>query len=111
DNLRNSPFADAPIVPTSIITGRGLDDLRSALRKVLATTPPPRSIGKPRLPVDRVFTLRGIGTVVTGTLTGGTLRSGQSVAIQPSGKVARIRNIQSHNRDVDVAVPGARTAL
>ncbi len=111
DKLRNSPFADAPIVPTSIITGRGFDGLKFALAQVLAGTPPPRNIGKPRLPVDRVFTLRGIGTVVTGTLTGGTLQCGQSVAIQPSGKVARIRNIQSHNRDVDLGVPGTRTAL
>jgi selenocysteine-specific elongation factor len=111
DKLRNSPFSDAPIVPTSIVTGRGLNDLKSALRQVLVGTPSPRNIGKPRLPVDRVFTLRGIGTVVTGTLTGGTLRCGQSVAVQPSGKVARIRNIQSHNRDVDLGVPGTRTAL
>ena len=111
DKLRDTPFADAPIVPTSVVTGRGLDHLKAALAQVLAGTPSPRDIGKPRLPVDRVFTLRGIGTVVTGTLTGGTLRRGQSVAIQPSGKVARIRNIQSHNRDVELGVPGTRTAL
>jgi selenocysteine-specific elongation factor len=111
DKLRNSLFSGAPIVPTSIITGRGLGDLKSALAEVLAGTPPSRNIGKPRLPVDRVFTLRGIGTVVTGTLTGGTVRCGQSVAIQPSGKIARIRNIQSHNRDVDLGIPGTRTAL
>ena len=111
EKLRNSPFADAPIVPTSVVSGRGLDDLKAVLRHVLAATPSSRDIGKPRLPVDRVFTLRGIGTVVTGTLTGGTLRCGQSVAIQPSSKVARIRNIQSHNRDVELGVPGTRTAL
>ena len=111
DKLRDTPFADAPIVPTSVVTGRGLQDLKAAFKHVLAGTPSPRDIGKPRLPVDRVFTLRGIGTVVTGTLTGGTLRRGQSVAIQPSGNVARIRNIQSHNRDVQLSVPGTRTAL
>jgi selenocysteine-specific elongation factor len=111
DKLRSTPFADAPIVPTSVFSGRGLDDLRAALTRVLAGTPSPRDIGKPRLPVDRVFTLRGIGTVVTGTLTGGALRRGQNVAIQPSGKVTRVRNIQSHNRDVALAVPGTRTAL
>jgi selenocysteine-specific elongation factor len=109
--LRDTPFADAPIVPTSVVTGRGLGDLKAALAQVLAGAPPSRDIGKPRLPVDRVFTLRGIGTVVTGTLTGGALRCGQSVAIQPSGRVARIRNIQSHNRDVQLGVPGTRTAL
>ena len=61
--------------------------------------------------MDRVFTLQGIGTVVTGTLTGGTLRRGQNVVIQPSGKTARIRNMQSHNRDVEASGPGTRTAL
>src|SRR6266403_1395559 len=111
DKLRDTPFADAPIVPTSVVTGRGLQDLKAAFEHVLTGTPSPRDIGKPRLPVDRVFTLRGIGTVVTGTLTGGTLRRGQSVAIQPSGNIARIRNIQSHNRDVQLSVPGTRTAL
>jgi selenocysteine-specific elongation factor len=111
EKLRDTPFADAPIVPTSVITERGLDHLKAALAQVLAGKSSPRNFGKPRLPVDRVFTLRGIGTVVTGTLTGGTLRRGQSVAIQPSGKVARIRNIQSHNRDVEFGVPGTRTAL
>jgi selenocysteine-specific elongation factor len=111
DKLRDTPFADAPIVPTSVVTGRGLDHLKAALARALAGTPSPLDIGKPRLPVDRVFTLRGIGTVVTGTLTGGVLRRGQSVAIQPSGKVARIRNIQSHNHDVELGVPGTRTAL
>jgi selenocysteine-specific elongation factor len=111
NKLRDSPFAGAPVVPTSVVTGRGLDHLKVALAQVLAKTPSARDIGKPRLPVDRVFTLRGIGTVVTGTLTGGTLRRGQTVAIQPSGKVARIRNIQSYSHDVELGVPGTRTAL
>ena len=83
EKLRNTPFADAPIIPTSVVSGRGLDDLKAALASVLADTPPPADIGKPRLPVDRVFKLQGIGTIVTGTLTGGTLRRGQSVVIQP----------------------------
>jgi selenocysteine-specific elongation factor len=111
DKLRNTPFVDAPIVPTSIVTGRGLEHLKAALVQVLAVTRSSRDIGKPRLPVDRVFTLRGIGTVVTGTLTGSTLRVGQSVTIQPSGKVVRVRNIQSHNRNVELGGPGTRTAL
>ena len=111
DRLRGTPFADAPIVPTSVVTGHGIDDLKAALTRVLTGVPSSRDVGKPRLPVDRVFTLRGIGTVVTGTLTGGAFRCGQSIAIQPSGKVARIRNIQSHNRDVEIGVPGTRTAL
>jgi len=109
--LQGTPFADAPIVPTSVVTKRGLDDLKLALTKTLSATPPPRDIGKPRLPVDRVFVLRGIGTVVTGTLTGGVLKRGQSVVVQPSGLKARVRSIQSHNRDVEASIPGTRTAL
>jgi selenocysteine-specific elongation factor len=111
ERLRNSPFVNAPIVATSVVTGRGLSELRAALSRELAATPPPRDIGKPRLPVDRVFTLPGIGTVVTGTLFGGTLRRGQSVLLQPSGKTTRIRRIQSHGHDVDTSGPGTRTAL
>ena len=111
EKLANSPFAEAPIVPTSVLNARGLDELKATLVRVLSDTPPPRDIGKPRLPVDRVFTLRGIGTVVTGTLTGGTLHRGQPVIVQPSGKTTRIRAVQNHNRDVDVSGPGTRTAL
>jgi selenocysteine-specific elongation factor len=111
ERLRGTPFADAPIVPTSVVSGRGLDDLKAALARVLADASPQADIGKPRLPVDRVFKLQGIGTVVTGTLGGGALRRGQNVAIQPSGKSARVRNIQSHGRDVESIVPGSRTAL
>ena len=109
--LANSPFAAAPIVPTSVVTGRGLDELKSALAGVLAETPPPRDLGKPRLPVDRVFTLKGIGTVVTGTLSGGTLQRGQTVALQPAGQTTRVRSLQSHNADVESSGPGTRTAV
>jgi selenocysteine-specific elongation factor len=111
ERLAGTPFAAAPIVPTSVISGRGLDNLKSALASVLVEAVPQADIGKPRLPVDRVFKLQGIGTVVTGTLSGGSLRRGQNVAIQPAGKSARIRNIQSHGRDVESSSPGTRTAL
>ena len=111
EKLADTPFAAAPIVRTSTVTQRGFDELKSAIATVLAQTPPPRDFGKPRLAVDRVFTLHGIGTVVTGTLSGGTLQVGQSVVIQPSGKTTRVRNLQSHNRDVTVAQPGTRTAI
>ncbi len=109
--LRGSPFADAPVVPTSVLTGRGLPELSAALARGLAVTPPPRDFGKPRLPIDRVFTLRGIGTVVTGTLTGGLLRRGQAVVIQPSGRTTRLRSVQSYHCDVVASGPGTRTAL
>ena len=111
ERLHGSAFADAPVVPTSIVSGRGLDALRDALAGVLAATPAPRDAGKPRLPVDRVFSLRGIGTVVTGTLTGGTLRPEQPIVVQPSGRAAHVRTVQSHGQGVDAAVPGTRTAL
>ena len=109
--LQDSAFAEAPIVPTSVLTGRGLDTLKATLAKELSEASLSRDIGKPRLAVDRVFTLPGTGTVVTGTLAGGTLQRGQSVVIQPSGHHARIRRIQSHGRDVDASGPGTRTAL
>src|SRR5439155_2362153 len=111
EQVADSPFARAPIVPTSVLNGRGLDELKTALVGVLADTPPPGDFGKPRLPVDRVFTLRGIGTVVTGTLAGGRLRRGQAVVIQPSGRTTRIRSLQNHNQDVEVSGPGTRTAV
>jgi selenocysteine-specific elongation factor len=111
ERLQTSEFAEAPIVATSVVTGRGLDTLTSTLSRELSATPPPRDIGKPRLAVDRVFTLAGAGTVVTGTLAGGQLQRGQAVVVQPGGRSARIRRMQSHGRDVDVSVPGTRTAL
>ncbi len=109
--LALSPFAAAPIVTTSVITGRGLDELKTVLAGVLAETPPPRDLGKPRLPVDRVFTLKGIGTVVTGTLSGGTLQLGQAVVLQPAGRVTRVRSLQNHHADVEFSPPGTRTAV
>jgi selenocysteine-specific elongation factor len=109
--LRDTPFSDSPIVPTSVVSGRVLNELKPALAHILPNTAPPQDIGKPLLPVDRVFNLMGIGTVVTGTLTGGPLRVGQNIVIQPSGKTARIRSIESHNRRVEISGPGTRTAL
>src|ERR1051326_5385152 len=94
ERLRHSPLADAPIIKTSVINGHGLEELKQALAQVLADAPAPRDCGKPRLPVDRVFTLHGIGTVVTGTLTGGSLAKGQAVSVQPAGLPARDRSIQ-----------------
>jgi selenocysteine-specific elongation factor len=111
EKLHGTPFASATVVRTSTIIQRGIDELKAALASALAQTQVPRDIGKPRLAVDRVFTLHGIGTVVTGTLSGGTLQVGQSVVIQPSGKATRVRNLQSHNRDVTSVGPGTRTAI
>ena len=109
--LRRSPFEDALIVPTSVISQRGIVELKDALARVLADAPAPPDIGKPRLPIDRVFSLRGVGTVVTGTLTGGALPCGQAVAAQPSGRAGQIRSVQNHGHATAAAVPGTRTAL
>jgi len=111
EELSGTPFAEAPIVGTSVTTGEGIPELKQALLNTLEQTPPPPDIAKPRLPVDRVFTLKGIGTVVTGTLTGGSLSKGQTISLQPSGRTSRLRSIQAHNADADSVAPGTRTAV
>jgi selenocysteine-specific elongation factor len=111
EKLADSPYAHAPIVATSIVSGRGFDELKSALVATLNETPSPPNIGKPRLPIDRVFTLPGIGVVVTGTLAGGELRRGQAVSLQPSSRRGRARSVHNHNESVEVSGPGSRTAL
>jgi len=109
--LEGTPLSDAPIVKTSVVSGAGMDELKESLCKVLAQTPVPRDFGKPRLPVDRVFTLRGVGTVVTGTMSGGAFHRGQQVVIQPRKTATRVRSVQNHNREVEASPPGTRTAL
>jgi selenocysteine-specific elongation factor len=109
--LAGTALRDAPSVPVSARTGEGLDDLRAALRE-LACASPPRTArtGPPRLPIDRVFAMRGFGPVVTGTLTGGALQIGDGVEIQPSGRQARIRGLQVHGVACERAAPGSRCA-
>jgi selenocysteine-specific elongation factor len=109
--LHDTPFGDAAIVRTSITAESGIGELKAQLAREFSALVPQRDIGKPRLAVDRAFILRGIGTVVTGTLVGGTLRRGQAVVVQPAKIPARIRAIQNHNREVEEIGPGARTAL
>jgi selenocysteine-specific elongation factor len=111
DRLGDSPFANAQIIATSVRDGDGIESLKSALASEFATMHSRRDYGKPRLFVDRVFTLRGIGTVVTGTLSGGQLRREQKIVVQPGNLDARIRSIQSHGRELEVAEPGMRTAI
>ena len=111
NQLRDTTFARAPVVPTSVRTAEGIENLRGALAAELASIQPQRDVGKPRLFVDRAFTLRGIGTVVTGTLTGGRVHRGQSMVVQPQNLQTRIRSIQSHGVEIECAYPGMRTAL
>ena len=109
--LEGTALRDAPVIPVSARTGAGLGDLLAALDAELAQQPPRADLGRPRLPVDRVFTISGFGTVVTGTLTGGSLRVGDEVAIMPGGRLARIRGMQSHKAAIATAQPGSRVAV
>lgn len=109
--MRNTVLADAPMVRVSARTGAGLGALVSALQACLSDRPPRPDQGRPRLPIDRVFTIAGFGTVVTGTLLDGTLKLGEEVELLPSGVRGRIRGLQSHKRKEQSAVPGSRTAV
>jgi selenocysteine-specific elongation factor len=111
EKLRETTFANAQVIPTSVRTGAGLDDLKAGLASEFAASSPLRDVGKARLFVDRAFTLRGIGTVVTGALTGGALGVGDTIFVQPKGIAARIRSLQNHGRNVDLVQPGTRTAI
>jgi len=111
ERLHNTAFARSTIIPISVRTGEGIESLKSALASEFSTMQPQRDAGKPRLFVDRAFILRGIGTVATGTLTGGRLHRGEGVVIQPQKFDARIRSIQSHGCEVEYAQPGMRTAI
>jgi selenocysteine-specific elongation factor len=101
----------APIVSCSSVAPDGVDGLRAALDDLLAAAPAPERRARPRQFVDRAFTIRGAGTVVTGTLTGGPLSVGQEAQILPSGHRARIRGLQTHKRSLQTAVPVSRVAV
>ena len=90
---------------------QGLPELVAALEACLAQRPPRPDLGRPRLPVDRVFTIAGFGTVVTGTLIDGQFKLGEEVELQPSGLRGRIRGLQTHKQKEQTAVPGSRTAV
>ncbi|MBI5877494.1 MAG: selenocysteine-specific translation elongation factor [Chloroflexi bacterium] len=109
--LSGTSLAGAHIVPVSARTRQGLDALKRELDELLAQTAARADWGKPRLPVDRVFTIAGFGTVVTGTLADGSFSAGQEVEIQPTGLKARIRGLQSHKEKVEFASPGRRLAI
>ncbi len=109
--LRETPFASAPIVPTSVRSQTGIAELKEALAHEFEALPAPRDFGNPRLFVDRVFTVRGSGTIVTGTLSGGRFSRDEKVLVQPQEISARIRSLQSHNRPLEVAGAGTRVAL
>jgi selenocysteine-specific elongation factor len=110
ERLAGTSLAGAEVVPVSALTGEGLDQLRSRLDGLLAGTAPRPDLQRPRLPIDRVFTIGGFGTVVTGTLVDGSLKVGEELEALPGGRRVRIRGLQQHNQKVEVASPGSRVA-
>ncbi len=115
DDVRNAlagtVLADVPIIRVSARTRQGLPELLQALSDCLAERPPRPDLGRPRLPVDRVFTMPGFGTVVTGTLIDGSLRLGEELEILPAGLRGRVRGLQTHKKKEELAIPGSRTAV
>lgn len=104
-------LADAPMVRVSSRTGEGMDTLRETLSQLAKEVPDRPVHGLLRLPVDRVFTLKGHGTVVTGTLISGTVSVGDEIEILPSGVRSSVRSLESHKRREETALPGERVAV
>lgn len=111
DFLRGSFLDGAPIVPVSALTGAGLDDLRSEMSRIASEISARDSSQIFRLPIDRVFTMKGHGTVITGTTIAGAIAKEDEVEVFPIAKRARVRNVQVHDQSVDRALAGQRTAL
>ncbi|MCB0131770.1 MAG: selenocysteine-specific translation elongation factor, partial [Caldilineaceae bacterium] len=109
--LQSTHLAEAPIVRVSAMTGDGLPQLRTALTNVLGRLSPRRNRARPRLPIDRIFSLSGFGTVVTGTLSDGHFTVGDAVEILPAGRDARIRGLQTHRKQIWQSEPGSRLAM
>lgn len=109
--LGSTSLAAAPVVAVDSVSGVGLGDLRTELARRLRELPEPADLGRPRLWIDRVFTIAGAGTIVTGTLAGGGLALGETVVLAPNRRVARIRGLQSLGEVVDRIGPGARVAV
>ncbi len=111
ETLDGTVLDKAPLVRVSARTGEGIAELRQVIEDALSDKPPRADLGRPRLSVDRVFTIAGFGTVVTGTLTEGQFQVGDEVAIMPQGIKGRIRGLQTHQNKIRTAVPGSRTAV
>ncbi len=111
DTLAGSRLERAPRVRVSAATGEGLDRLLAAVDAALETTPAKRDLGRPRLPIDRAFTVQGFGVVVTGTLVDGAFEVGQEVELAPARLRARIRGLQRHKTKVTRLEPGTRAAI
>ena len=111
ERVKGTSLEGSPVLAVSATTGQGLDELTVAIDAALDHTEPRRDVGRPRLAIDRSFSIAGFGTVVTGTLIDGALQVGQEVTLALSGKRSRIRGLQTHRRKLDEAAPGSRVAV
>ena len=111
ERMKRSRYAEAPMVDVSVVDSRGLDQLVAQVQSALVKSESRPDLGQPRLPIDRVFTVAGFGTVVTGTLTGGSITVGQELVVQPGGRKTRVRGMQAHKTMVLQAMPGTRVAV
>ena len=111
EQLKPTTLASAEIIPVSAYTGEGLPELVAQFERIFDETEDRQNIARPRLPIDRVFTMTGFGTVVTGTQLDGVFKTGQEVEVQPQGLKTRIRSLQMHRRQVEVTTPGNRVAM
>jgi selenocysteine-specific elongation factor len=109
--ISGTTIAGAPVIAVSSVTKEGLPELLQVIDAQLDKTEPRKDTGRPRLPIDRIFTIAGAGTVVTGTLIDGSLNVGEEVEIVPSGLKSRIRGLQTHKEKVTSSSPGTRTAV
>lgn len=109
--IEGTSLGQAPIVAVSAVTRAGLNELTATIDRILDSTPPKKDLGRPRLPIDRIFTVAGFGTVVTGTLIDGQFSLGQEVEVLPPGIKARVRGLQSHKKKLEKALPGNRVAM
>jgi len=102
---------DAPIIPVSSISGSGIDNLKASLFQIAENATPRIDRGMFRMPIDRVFTMRGFGTVTAGTVLSGTVKEGDKVEIYPEGLVSRVRGVQVHHSKTNQSHIGKRTAI
>lgn len=111
EELKNTAFQDAPICAVSAVTRQGIPDLQNKIDELLAVVESKKATGPVRMPLDRVFSIQGFGTVVTGTLHSGSIALGQELAIEPGHLLAKVRSLQVHGEKVSVAGAGQRVAV
>lgn len=111
DFVQGTFLEDKPIIPVSSVTKEGLDDFLTTLEEICAKLPERKFSSIFRLPVDRVFSMKGFGTVITGTLTSGSINVGDDIMVYPKRLTSKVRGIQVHSESVETAGAGTRTAI